>query len=255
MTDPPPPPDGSAASMPTARELEQLWAGEFGDAYVERNTAPVAARGRFWRQVQEQFPAEQILEVGCAHGEELDHLSRLVDPAGLFGLDINTLALAEARRRVPAAKLVKSAARYLPFADRSFDTVFTIGLLIHQPDDSLPHVMREIARCSRRWVMCGEYFAEETTDINYRDRPGILFKRDYGRLYPEHVPSLELRHTQELTQAETGFDRVTWHVLELVSPLADRLGSGVGHQVPGERGAGREISRRPATEHVVEDGG
>jgi pseudaminic acid biosynthesis-associated methylase len=201
--------------LPSAGDLESMWAGEFGDAYVARNAAPIAARRAFWQAVLSEFSAGDVLEVGCAHGEELGHLATLVDPRGLVGLDINTTALAEARRRVPAAGLVRGVARYLPFRDRSFDAVFTIGLLIHQPDDTLPLVMRDIARCSRRWVMCGEYFAEETIDINYRDRPGILFKRDYGRLYQVNVPGLTLRQSRELTQDETGFDRVTWHVFEV----------------------------------------
>jgi len=204
------------APLPSARDLESMWSGEFGDAYVERNTAPIERRRQFWEGVLAEFPAKRILEVGCAHGEELAHLSTMVEPHDLWGVDINDKALGEVHDRAPGANAVWSLARELPFRDRFFDAVFTIGLLIHQPEGTLPVVMNEIARCSRRWVMCGEYHADEPTDINYRDRPGILFKRDYGRLYQEWIPGLVLRQTRELTTEADGFDRVTWHVLERV---------------------------------------
>lgn len=209
-------PQDEPTQLPSADDLESMWAGKFGDEYVERNAAPIEARRHFWERVLADFPASRILEVGCAHGEELTHLSNLVEPHDLWGVDVNERALTEVRQRVPGVNAVWGLARELPFRDRFFDAVFTIGLLIHQPDGTLPIVMNEIARCSKRWVMCGEYYAEETTDINYRDRPGILFKRDYGRLYQEWIPGLVLRHSEELTVEESGFDRVTWHVLERV---------------------------------------
>jgi hypothetical protein len=108
---------------------------------------------------------------------------------------------------------VRGSARALPFVDRSFDLVFTVALLIHQPDDTLRDVMAEIVRCSSRWVLCGEYVAEETTDVNYRGMSGILLKRDYGRLYQEFFPELVLREEGFLTR-DDGFDRVTYWVFE-----------------------------------------
>ncbi|MBX7071103.1 MAG: hypothetical protein K1X38_17100, partial [Microthrixaceae bacterium] len=109
---------------------------------------------------------------------------------------------------------VLGAARHLPIRDRSFDMVFTIGLLIHQPDSSLATVVRDIVRCSSRWVMFGEYSADKPTEIEYRGRTGLLFKRDYVWLVSELCPDLHHVATEELTLAEDGFDRVTWGVFE-----------------------------------------
>jgi hypothetical protein len=33
-----------------AERLEGLWAGDFGDEYVERNIEAAAGRGEFWRK-------------------------------------------------------------------------------------------------------------------------------------------------------------------------------------------------------------
>ena len=91
-------------------------------------------------------------------------------------------------------------ARELPFRDRWFDLVFTMGVLIHQPPQTLPLVMAEIVRCSRRYVLCGEYFAEKLTEVPYRGQTGALFKRDFGGMYEQLFPELELRKTGFLSQ-------------------------------------------------------
>ena len=199
-----------------AGSLEELWKGEFGDAYVERNTVAVDARGRFWAKVRGQYPFDRVLEVGCAHGENLRHLASAIDPHDLYGLDINDRAVAGVHRAVPGANALWGAARQLPFRDQYFDAVFTVALLIHQPPATLPLVMSEIVRCSRRWVMCGEYHADEETTIEWRGTTDALYKRDYGALYQELFPELQHRQTLELTKDDDGFDRVTFHVFERV---------------------------------------
>src|SRR4051794_33703402 len=140
-----------------AAALEQRWQGEFGDAYVQRNDVEADARREFWERTIRDFPFRRVLEVGCAHGENLRHLARTLDPHDLYGLDINDAALRRLGEVVPGANATWGAARRLPYRDQFFDVVFTVGLLIHQPSDTLPLVMAEIVRCSRRWVMCGEY--------------------------------------------------------------------------------------------------
>ena len=73
--------------------------------------------------------------------------------------------------------------------------------------------MAEMVRCSRRWVLCGEYFAPETTEVAYRGQEGALFKRDYGRLFCEGSPELTMTDTGFLSRGD-GWDDVTWWLLE-----------------------------------------
>jgi pseudaminic acid biosynthesis-associated methylase len=205
-----------SSSRRSANDLEDLWAGEFGDAYLTRNHVAVDERAAFWERIVRQYPSRRVLEIGPAHGENLRHLARVVQPHDLWGVDINDQALDAMRQVVPGSNGVWGVARELPFRDRHFDLVFTVGLLIHQPDETLPIVMAEIVRCSNRWVLCGEYEAEETTDVNYRGMPGVLLKRDYGRIYQSLFRNLELREEGLLTR-EDGFDRVTYQVFERMS--------------------------------------
>jgi pseudaminic acid biosynthesis-associated methylase len=204
-----------AGTSPDAARLEALWSGEFGDAYTERNTAAGDERRRFWRATLEEFPVARVLEVGCNLGANLRWIASEGASGAICGVDVNLLALGRLHRAVPTARPVGAAALGLPFADRAFDMVFTVGVLIHQPPAALPAVMTEIVRCSRRFVMCGEYYAPEPTEVAYRGQTGALFKRDFGGLYRQLFPGLALRKQQFLSKAE-GWDDVTFWMFEKV---------------------------------------
>lgn len=84
-----------------AGELEELWSGEFGDAYVGRNAPTIEARAPFWARMLACYPAHRVLEVGCANGANLYQLARLLPAESLWGADINLQALAALRAGVP----------------------------------------------------------------------------------------------------------------------------------------------------------
>lgn len=196
-----------------ARRLEGLWRGEFGDEYVARNAVLDDRRGDFWRNLIDGLGVSSALEVGCGQGANLRHVAAILPPADVWGVDVNAEARERARRNAPGANVVAAFARQLPFRDGFVDLGFTVGVLIHQPDTTLPLVVAEIVRVARRFVLWAEYHADETTEIPYRGEQGALFKRDYGRIYRELFPELRLRR-EGFLGPEAGFDRVTWQVLE-----------------------------------------
>jgi pseudaminic acid biosynthesis-associated methylase len=205
--------------MPTPDEadvgrLEDLWGGEFGDRYVERNREAAAGREPFWRSLHERHPFATVLEVGCNVGGNLQWLAQLVAPHDVFGVDINSGALREVRAELPDVNVVYSPARTLPFRDARFELTFTTGVLIHQPPDALPIVMSEIVRCSSRYVLCGEYHAEAVEEVPYRGERGALYKRDWGALYASLFPELRLLDRQFAPRSEGGWDDITFWLFE-----------------------------------------
>jgi pseudaminic acid biosynthesis-associated methylase len=196
-----------------AGRLESLWGGRFGDDYIERNQKASEGRAPFWNDILSKYPAQRVLEVGCNVGANLRWIAQKISPRDVYGLDINENAVREVRRQFPGINVLWSPARDIAFRDGWFELVFTAGVLIHQPEESLRAVMREIVRCSRRWVLCMEYFAERTVEVPYRGQAGALFKRDYGAIYRDEFPSLALRETNRLTR-EQGWDDVTYWLFE-----------------------------------------
>jgi pseudaminic acid biosynthesis-associated methylase len=196
-----------------AERLEALWAGDFGNDYVDRNLRAYDERGPFWQSLLSTITPESVLEVGSNVGGNLQWVAQSVSPERVTGVDVNQKALQALRARVPGVQTVWSAARDLPFDDRSFDLVFTMGVLIHQPEASLPAVMDEMVRVTDRYLLCGEYYDEETIEVAYRGHDGALFRRDYGGIFATRYPQLLLVQRGHLT-ADEGFDDVTWWLFE-----------------------------------------
>ena len=194
-----------------AHRLEALWSGEFGDRYIERNRDAGNPREPFWNHIIGLTQPSSVLEVGCSTGNNL----RWLDDGSrhVAGVDVNRSALDELTEQLPRIEAHLASARRLPFADRRFDLVFTAGVLIHQPDESLEDVMTEMRRCSRRWIMMAEYFAPSREEVPYRGVDGALFRRDYGALVAELHDDLALRDSGFLGR-DDGWDDVTWWLFE-----------------------------------------
>jgi pseudaminic acid biosynthesis-associated methylase len=195
-----------------SRRLERLWAGEFGDAYVDRNAVLDARRAAFWGRLLADHGISSVLEVGCGQGGNLLPISESLPADHIWGVDVNEHALGRARDRVPGANLSSGVARELPYPDRFVDLVFTVGVLIHQPEDSLHEVIGELARCARTHLLWGEYAAATTEEVPYRGVPGSLFRRDYASIFREAVPEFEVVD-EGFLDPDQGFDRVTWQLL------------------------------------------
>ena len=196
-----------------AARLEELWAGEFGTRYVARNPVESGERAAFWDALIDRHALRSVLEVGCGQGANLAPIARRLDGSNVWGVDVSAAALERAREVAPDANLVMSTARRLPFRDRLVDLAYTVGVLIHQPEESLGEVIDEIVRCSDRFVLWAEYHADRTEEVAYHGQSGSLFRRDYGAVYGSRHP--ELRVVEEgFLDRDAGFDRVTWQLLE-----------------------------------------
>ena len=102
-------------------------------------------------------------------------------------------------------------------ATAPFDLTFTTGVLIHQPPDSLPIVMNEIVRCSRRYVLCGEYYAERARGGALPRRARRAVQARLGRAVPEPVPgaaSCSTRRFESAQRGRHGWDDVTFWLFE-----------------------------------------
>jgi spore coat polysaccharide biosynthesis protein SpsF len=194
-----------------ADRLEGLWAGEFGDAYIARNPVLHEHRAAFWESLIRRHDIHSVLEVGCGQGGNLMRIMPVLDPARIWGVDVYATAVERARSNAPGTNVVRSAARALPFRDGFVDLAYTVGVLIHQPDDTLAQVMREIVRCTGRFVMWCEYYAPSTEEVPYHGERGTLFRRDYGAIYRSLVPGLAV--VDEGYLEGEGWDRGTWQLL------------------------------------------
>ena len=197
-----------------AARLEELWSGEFGNEYVDRNLEAYDRRGEFWLPLLDELQPESVLEIGCNVGGNLQWIAQRVEPTHVTGVDVNAKALRLLDRRVPGVRGMYAPARDLPIGDRTVDFVFTMGVLIHQPEETLDKVMSEMVRTSRKYVFCGEYFDTETVEVPYRGHERALFRRDYGNLFLDLFPHDLSLVREGYLSPEDGWDRVTWWLFE-----------------------------------------
>jgi pseudaminic acid biosynthesis-associated methylase len=208
---------------PGEKQLEH-WRGQFGDAYIERNTATAervqqraVAFGHILQHVS-GAPLRGILEVGANIGLNIRALQRLTT-AELHAVEPNR----HAREILVGDGVLRpdcvhaADASELPFPDTSFDLAFTCTVLIHVPDEALQRACREIHRVSRRWILCMEYFSPTPVMIPYRGRDDLLFKRDYGALWLDGFSDLEHVANGFFWKRTTGLDDVNWWLFRKTS--------------------------------------
>lgn len=163
-------------------EQEQFWAGEFGDAYTQRNRVDWRARVPFWREMIDRTGARSVYEVGCGAGWNLSAIKRAYPDVNVQGCDINTLAIEQA----DAALNAILDRKLLEYPIRA-ELVFTAGVLIHVAPENLGRFMERIANHSSDYVLAVEYDSESGNEepVVYRGHKDRLWRRDYGRFYSE----------------------------------------------------------------------
>lgn len=90
---------------------------------------------RMWRAMREIAPiaGTSFLDLGCGAGWAT-RLARSRGAGHAVGLDFSTTALELAQRHTPAASWVLGDGTTLPFADATFDRVYSHGSMEHFPD-------------------------------------------------------------------------------------------------------------------------
>jgi len=187
-----------------------VWAGEFGAQYTERNAITLdeydaiherdfaVTRSALNQEFLGSLPREsKILEIGTNVGNQLG----LLDRAGfknLYGVELQWGAIDMARKRVPRANIVQGSAFDVPYRDGWFDVVFTSNVLIHFRLTDVERVMKEMVRCSRAYVWGSEYWADKPTEVVYRGEKDLLWKADYARVFLSSFKNLELVRERKL---------------------------------------------------------
>ena len=185
---------------------ENFWDGNFGRKYTDRNNwnsdedwdklyletwglTKIDINKRVLEGMQRDI---KILEVGCNNGAQLRGLQRM-GFSNLYGVELQSYAVEKSKQKFSGLNIITGSGFDLPFKDGFFDLVCTNGVLIHiSPSDHFSF-MKEIYRCSKKYIMGWEYYDKETKEINYRGNKGFMWKADYSGIYKNNFPGLELR--------------------------------------------------------------
>ena len=198
-----------------------FWRGDFGNLYTDRNTASAVqlhASAALWSEIMAHTlpaPPQSILEVGANLGVNLRAL-RAITGARLYAVEPNDKARDILLRDqvVAAGDLRGGSASAIDFADGTVDLTFTSGVLIHIHPDQLLGSLKEIYRCSARWIVCIEYFSDKPEMLPYRGHDDRLFKRDFGGYWLDNFSDLRTVAYGFVWKRVTGLDNLTWWLFE-----------------------------------------
>jgi ubiquinone/menaquinone biosynthesis C-methylase UbiE len=112
------------------------------------------------------LPPARTLDIACGTGYLTQHLVGEV-----VGLDQSASMLAEARRRIPDGAFVLGDALSLPFADGSFERIFTSYFYCHLVEEERVRFLVEARRVAPELVVLGSRHTEGEQSERWEDRP------------------------------------------------------------------------------------
>jgi len=201
-----------------ATSQEEFWAGEFGNAYIDRNNSKEITSSNvvlFSNILASLKKINSVLELGCNVGLNLDALSLIDSNLSLSGVELNEEAAKIAASRKVATIHQKTIVEPLDLGI-TYDLTFTKTVLIHINPARLSVVYENLVKHSNRYILISEYYNPTPVAIEYRGHSDRLFKRDFAG---------ELISSYGLTLVKYGFsyhrdkylyhqDDASWFLLE-----------------------------------------
>jgi len=164
---------------------QKTWGGEFGDKYTKRNKDlsnfeyKDGDRLSIVHSFFYDIPRDaSILEIGCNSGNMVQILHDM-GFTNITGIDINKSAIDTVSEKFPEYEFIHSSIELFQMR-RTYDLVFTSGVLIHIHPDNLPKVIEKMKALSKKWIFGFEYHSLKEEAINYSLG---CWSRDYPNLF------------------------------------------------------------------------
>jgi ubiquinone/menaquinone biosynthesis C-methylase UbiE len=146
-----------------AHEYDDWWLG--AGRFAERDRPGWEDELAALRRTLESLPPARTLDVACGTGFLTRHL-----PGEITGLDQSPSMLEVAAGQAPDAELVRGDGLSLPFADSSFDRVFTSHFYGHLDGDDRTTFLAEARRVARELLIADASRAHSPVPEEYQER-------------------------------------------------------------------------------------
>jgi len=196
-------------------QLEK-WKGAFGRAYTDRNIFSPSELDKLYKnkfgitrgQLNRLFlsrmnRSSRILEVGANVGNQLAYLQK-TGFKNLYGIEPQSYARKFSKARLKGVVIDQADAFKIPFKDNFFDLVFTSGVLVHISPKDVKKAIKEIYRCSRKYIWGLESYSPRCREVLYRGKRGLYWKADFVKLYSDMFEGLKLVRKVNLKYLDSG---------------------------------------------------
>ncbi len=190
--------------MSIKTDQTEVWSSEFGQDYTDRNTftqedteqlylrnygiTRTEMNNRFLSQLDRSI---RILEVGSNVGNQLILLQNM-GFTNLYGIELQSYAVEQSKAHTRHINIIQGSAFDIPYKDNYFDLVFTSGVLIHLHPTDISKALIEINRCTQNYIWGFEYYADQYTEIPYREHSNLLWKANFAQEYLDRFSDIQL---------------------------------------------------------------
>ena len=135
----------------TPKDFWNRWSARY---IHEKSRGAIGASHAWLFEKIRQYPlGAKVLEAGVAYGRTIAYLYEKTGCAmSFYGADISYAMLDYGRKHLPAqlaSHIVCSDITALPYPDGAFDIVFTRGVLMHCPQDTIEKAISELERVAK----------------------------------------------------------------------------------------------------------
>lgn len=194
-------------------EQQNFWARDYADEYIRKNSDFDRDLGiEAWRKMLARADGvDSVLECGCNIGRNISFLETALPNASRSIIEISKPAFDLVTGKHKLADAFNGPIERADFG-RTFDLVFTVGVLIHIHPDDLVANMRKMYELSQKYVLIGEYFNRTPVMLEYQGQQDRLFKRDFGKTFLEHFHAevVDYGFLWGHVYDAAGFDDITW---------------------------------------------
>jgi spore coat polysaccharide biosynthesis protein SpsF len=199
-------------------EQEAFWAGEFGNAYIQRNQGDALLASNldfFSKALRATRDIKTCIEFGANIGMNLKAIQLLHPAVEASAIEINAQAAAKLREIIEPNNVHNTSILEFEPA-HTYDLTLIKGVLIHINPDELPHVYDKLVASCNRYLMVAEYYNPAPVTIPYRGHTDRLFKRDFAGEIMDRHPQLQLRDYGFAYRRDPNFpqDDITWFLME-----------------------------------------
>ena len=120
----------------------------------------------------------------------------------LNGLEMNSKAIEIGKKRNPEINFINSSIEEYDPKGKTYDLVFTYGVLIHQSPSIVESLIKKIIELSHKFIFGYEYFSDELTEIKYRNNSNVMWKQNYPKIFQKINPNLKLIKEQKIQYKE-----------------------------------------------------
>jgi pseudaminic acid biosynthesis-associated methylase len=199
-------------------EQEAFWAGEFGNAYIERNQGDVLLASNldfFSKALRATRGIQSCIEFGANIGMNLKAIQLLHPTIDASAIEINAAAAAQLQEVIAPDNVHNTS--ILDFeSTRTYDLALIKGVLIHINPNELPQVYDKLVASCERYLLVAEYYNPAPVTIPYRGHTDRLFKRDFAGEIMDRHPQLQLLDYGFSYRRDPNFpqDDITWFLME-----------------------------------------